>query len=118
MKLPTWTSTAIWSGLGGAAAMTILGFSVFGWSTGGAANRMADERASAAVVSAMVPFCVAKAKADADPAHMAKLKGETSSYTRADIVRSSGWATLAGMTSPDYNLSSACSEKLGATAGS
>lgn len=118
MKFPTWTSTAIWSGLCGAAVMTVLGFSTFGWSTSGSANRMADERASAAVTSAMVPFCVAKAKADTDPAHMAKLKGETSTYTRADIVRSSGWATLAGMSSPDYNLSSACSEKLATAAAS
>ena len=117
MKLLVWTSTAIWSGLGGATAMAILGFSTLGWSTGSSANRMAGERASTAVVSALVPFCVAKAKGDPDASRMTKLRAETSSYTRSDLVRTSGWATLPGMTSPDYNLSTACSERL-ATAGS
>lgn len=96
--------------------MTILGFSTFGWTTGASANRMADERAGSAVVAAMVPFCVAKATAD--PAGMTRLRAETSSYSRGDIVRAAGWATLPGMTAPDYNLSTACSEKLAAmTAG-
>ncbi len=112
MKFPSWTSTAIWSGLGGAAAMTILGFSTLGWSTGNSANRMASERASSAVVSALVPFCVAKAKADTDATRMTKLRAEASSYSRSDLVRNAGWATLPGMTSPDYGLSSACSETL------
>ena len=119
MKFPIWTSTAIWSGLGGAAVMTILGFSTLGWSTGSSANRMAGERASTAVVSALVPFCVAKAKGDSDATRMTKLRAETSSYTRSDLVRSAGWATLPGMTAPDYNLSTACSESLTSkTAGS
>jgi hypothetical protein len=117
MKLPSWTSTAIWSGLGGAVVMTILGFSTFGWTTGGSAKRMADERASTAVVAAQVPFCVAKAQADTDLARMTKLRAETSSYSRSDIVRSNGWATLPGMTAPDYNLSTACSEKLAIVTG-
>lgn len=117
MKLPVWTSTAIWSGLGGAAAMTILGFSTLGWSTGGSANRMAGERASTAVVSALVPFCVAKAKGDPDATRMTKLRAETSSYSRSDLVRSNGWATLPGMSAPDYTLSTSCAENL-TTAGS
>lgn len=112
MKFPAWTSTAIWSGLCGAVAMAVLGFSAFGWTTAASARRAGDERVSVAVVAALVPFCLAKAQADADPARMTKLRAETSSYTRGDIVRASGWATLPGMTSPDYNLASACSERL------
>jgi hypothetical protein len=96
----------------GAAATMIVGFSYMGWSTAGSTNRIATERASAAVVSALVPFCMAKAQHDVDPAKLAKFKSETSSYSRSDLVRSSGWATLPGMTAPDYALAQVCSERL------
>ena len=106
----------MWSGLCGAAAMTVLGFSVFGWTTGGTARRMAADGANTAVLAALVPFCLAKAKDDADPARLIKWRAESSSYSRSDIVRAAGWATLPGMTSPDYNLSTACSERLASAA--
>ena len=47
-----------------------------------------------------------------DGGKLVKFHAETSSYSRSDIVRASGWATLPGMTSPDYALSQACAEKL------
>jgi len=112
MKMPIWTKPAIWGGVFGAVAIASIGFSSFGWTTSTSANRMADDRASTAVVGALVPFCVAMAKADTDAARMTKLRGETSSYSRSDIVRTSGWATMPGMTAPDYNLATACSERL------
>jgi len=58
---------------------------------------------------------VALAKADTNAARMTKHKTETSSYSRSDIVRTSGWATMPGMTAPDYNLATACSDRLTAT---
>jgi len=51
---------------GRAIAISILGFNQMGWTTSGTADRMATERANAAVVAAFVPFCVAKAQQDAD----------------------------------------------------
>ena len=112
MKIPEWTKPGIWGAIIGSIATMIVGFSYAGWTTAGTTERMSSDRASAAVVSALVPYCTAKAMADADPAKMAKLKTETSSYSRSDMVRTAGWATLPGMTAPDSALADACSMKL------
>lgn len=112
MKVPEWTKPGIWGAVIGGIATMIVGFSYIGWSTAGTTERIASERASAAVVTAMVPFCMVKAAQDADATKLAKLKTESSSYSRSDIVRSAGWATLGAGTAPDYALAQACAEKL------
>jgi hypothetical protein len=112
MRVPVWVKPGVWGSVAGALAISILGFSQMGWTTGGSADRMATERANAAVVAAFVPFCVAKAQEDADRAKLVKLDGEMSSYSRRQIVSDAGWATMLGMTSPDDALASACSDKL------
>jgi hypothetical protein len=112
MKIPVWTKPAIWGAVGGALFTALFGFNYLGWSSAGNAKRMAEAHADTAIVAAMVPFCVAKAKEDADPARLEKLRAETSSYTRSEQVRAAGWATLPGMTSADGNLARACSERL------
>ncbi len=112
MRVPVWVKPGAWGSVIGAIAISILGFSQMGWTTGGSADRMATERANAAVVAAFVPFCVAKAQQDADAAKLVKLGAETSSYSRRQIVVDAGWATMLGMTSPDNALASACSDKL------
>lgn len=112
MRVPVWVKPGVWGSVVGAIAMVVFGFGEMGWTTGGTADRMARDRADAAVVAAFVPFCVAKAQQDADGAKLVKLGGETSSYSRRQIVMDSGWATMLGMTSPDNALASACSDKL------
>jgi hypothetical protein len=112
MKINAWVKPAIWGGIAGAIAIMILGFSTFGWTTGGTAERMANARAEAAVVAALVPFCVASAQHDPDAANLAKFKAEDSAYNRTELVSKAGWATMPGMASPDRALASACSEKL------
>ncbi len=98
--------------------MAIVGFNYMGWTSRGTAERMAQDEASTAVVAALLPMCVAKARDDADPARLVKLRGETSSYSRSEQVRAAGWATLPGMSGPNSNLATACSERLiTATAG-
>jgi hypothetical protein len=64
------------------------------------------------VVAAMVPFCVAKAQADADQAAMAKFNAEKSAYSHVDLVIKAGWATVGAAKSPDSALAQACSMKL------
>ena len=112
MNIPSWTKPGIWGAVIGAAAFTIFGFSYMGWSTAGSAEKRAVERADAAVVAALVPFCVAKAQAVANTDALAKFRSETSSYSRNDMVQTAGWATLPGMTSPDSALARACSDRL------
>jgi len=115
MKIPVWVKPGVWGAFVGAVAIAAIGFSQLGWTTSGKADLMAQERASAAVVSALVPFCVAKAEQDPDKAIYAKLRAETSSYSRSDMVRRAGWATVGDERSSDSALARACSEKLVST---
>ena len=108
-----WIRPHAWGAAFGAVAMIAVGFWGLGWSTPGAAQQLAKTQSDAAVVAALVPFCVAKAEHDPDAARLTKLRGETSGWDRAQVVRESGWATLvAGGTSPDYALAEACSDQL------
>ena len=112
MKLPEWTSPGVWGAVIGGVATMIVGFSCGGWTTAGSTARIASEQSGVAVVAALSPFCVSKAQHDPDASKLVKFKAETSSYSRSDIVRSAGWATLPGMTAPDYALAQTCSERL------
>jgi hypothetical protein len=103
---------SLWGAVAGAIAMTVVGFWGMGWSTSNNAAMMAKEQSDAAVVTALVPYCVAKAKQDPDNAKLTKFRAEEETYKRSQIVQDSGWATALGSTSPDYDLANACSVKL------
>ena len=117
MNIPSWIRPGAWGVAIGVAATVGLGFYQFGWSSAATTQRIAREESRNAVVAALVPFCLANAKDDADPARLAKLRAETSSYARGDLVRNAGWATMPGMAAPDTDLARACSERLMAAAG-
>jgi hypothetical protein len=102
----------LWGAVGGAAAMAIVGFWGLGWTTAGSADRAGQTRATAAVLDALVPFCVVRAQQDPDQVKLSKFRAETSSWSRTQIVRDAGWATMDGMTSPDSALATACAETL------
>jgi hypothetical protein len=112
MKIPVWLKPGLWGVAAGAVAMAIVGFWQLGWTTSAKAETLAQERASVAVVAALVPFCVAKAQQDPDKSVFAKMQTETSSYSRSDLVMKAGWATLGNQKSPDSALARACSEML------
>ena len=96
----------------GAVASVVIGFSWGGWMTGGAANRLAVERADTAVVAALTPICVEKFLQNSDAkANLAVLQ-KTSTWEQSDYLEKGGWATRPGATSPDYQLARACAEKL------
>jgi hypothetical protein len=112
MQTPPWLKPGFWGAVVGAIAVSVVGFSQFGWTTAGAAERLAQERADTMVVAALVPFCVVKAQQDPDHALLAKFQTEESSYTRSSLVTKAGWATLGGRSDPDNALARACSDKL------
>lgn len=112
MKIPAWFKPGAWGALAGAIAMAIVGFTQLGWKTGNAAEQLAQSRSEAAVVSALVPFCVAKAQMDPDPDKLIKLRADQSSYSRNEMVTKAGWATLGADKNPDSGLARACSERL------
>ena len=112
MKAPAWLKPGIWGAIIGAITITIFGFWQMGWTTAATANRVATDRADAAVAAALVPFCVANAEHDPDQTKLAKVRAEQSGYSRTQLVSDAGWATLAGAASPTAGLASACSDKL------
>jgi len=112
MTIPSWIRPGAWGVALGVAATVGLGFYQFGWSSAASTRRIAHDEARAAVASALVPFCIAKAVADGDAAKLAKLRTATSPYARGDFVSNAGWATMPGMASPDADLARACSERL------
>ena len=104
---------AIWGGFVGAIAISVIGFSQFGWTLGSTAERMANERAQSAVVEALAPICVEKFQHQADaPAKLAEFRKVSSSWDRRSFIEKGGWATLAGSNTPNSALAAACADQL------
>ncbi len=112
MEIPSGVKPGLWGAAAGAIVMAVVGFSYLGWTTNATAEKLAQETAATAVVSALVPFCVVKAEADPNQATLTKFKAEQSSYSRSDIVMKAGWATLDGKSNGSDALARTCAEKL------
>lgn len=112
MKIPVELKPGLWGAAAGAVAISILGFTQLGWTGPAAAERQARESANMAVVAALVPLCINKARTDPDLTVLAKFQAEQSSYSRGDIVQKAGWASLDGKTAGSDTLARACAEKL------
>ena len=112
MQYPVWTKPALLGAACGALAISFIGFSLLGWQTSQGAANMAQEQADAAEVTALVPFCVAKAEQPAEQATLAKVRAENSAFSRSDLVMQAGWATVGASKTPDNALAIACADKL------
>ena len=112
VRFPPGLKSGIWGAVIGAVAISVLGFSTFGWTLGGTAERMAKERAQAAVVDALAPMCVARFRQQADaPAKMTEFN-KASSWDRRSIIEKGGWATIPGTNTPNSDVATACAERL------
>ena len=101
MQVPVEVKPAFWGALGGAVAMAIVGFSWGGWVTGGTAEANASQRANAAVVTALAPFCVEKFRQASDAGgNLAELK-KADSWTQVQFVEKGGWATSTPTQAPE-----------------
>jgi len=112
MQYPVWTKPALLGAACGAVAITFIGFSQLGWKTSQGAASMAQEQADAAAVTALVPFCVAKAEQSSEQATLAKVRAEDSAFSRSDLVKQAGWATVGASKAPDDALALACADQL------
>ncbi|MFC6638881.1 hypothetical protein GV827_22275 [Sulfitobacter sp. JBTF-M27] len=108
MTFPEWTKPSIYGALGGAIAVSILGFTWGGWTTGGNAQAMARELAADEVTLAMVPVCLNISASD--PGRTGKLANlqELSGFGRRNAMMETGWATRPGSDKPDRDLADAC----------
>ena len=114
-----WIKPVAWGAVGGALAITILGFSADWVTTNGSALAMAEEQADEAVLEALTPFCVARFEAldAAEQEEQFAAMEELSGWERGDIVAEAGWATMPGAEEPSDDLAEACSEEILAAAG-
>jgi hypothetical protein len=103
----------IWGAVIGAAAISVVGFSTFGWTLGSTADRMATERAQTAVVGVLAPICVEKFQHQADASGKLIEFNKVSSWNRRSVIEKGGWATMPGTDSPNSAVATACAERLG-----
>lgn len=114
MNVPQWTKPAIWGGVIGAVAITIIGFSADWVVTSGTAKEMAEQQGDKAVIAALTPICVAQFKkqsAEMQTTQLAAL-GEESSYQRGDYIEKQGWATMPGAKEPSDDVADTCASEL------
>src|SRR4029077_14793548 len=103
----------IWGAVIGAIAISVIGFSSFGWVLGSTAERLAKERTQTAVVEVLTPICVEKFQRQADAAEkLVEFTKVSSSWGRRAIIETGGWATTSGSDAPTSAVVSACAEQL------
>jgi hypothetical protein len=112
MKVYPSLKPGIWGAVIGAAAISVVGFSSFGWTLGGTAERMAQERAQTAVVAVLAPICVEKFQHQADASAKLVELQKVSSWDRRSIIEKGGWATTPGNDSSNSAVATACAERL------
>ncbi len=98
----------VWTAIGGAVLVMIIGFAFGGWVTGGTAQSRAEEMAEEAVVNRLAPICVAKFNQDSEKTQKLKKLEETDSWQRGGYVEKQGWATMPGKEKPDSKVAEAC----------
>jgi hypothetical protein len=113
MKIHPGVKPAVWGAVAGAIAVAVVGFSQLGWTLGSTAEKMATQRAEAAVVAVLAPICVEKFQHQADaPAKLVEFN-KVSSWNRRSVIENGGWATMPGTDKPNSAVASACADKLG-----
>ena len=112
MTFPEWTKPGAYGAVGGAIVVSVLGFTLGGWTTGGNAQEMAQTFATQEVALAMVPVCLNASAVD--PERISKLATiqDGSSFGRSRAMMATGWATLPGTEEPSRDLAVACLEGL------
>jgi hypothetical protein len=97
----------------GAAAISVIGFSTFGWTLGSTAEQIAKEPAQTAVVDVLAPICVEKFQHQANAAAKLVAFNKVSSWDRRSVIEKGGWATMPGTDTPNSGVANACAERLG-----
>jgi alpha/beta superfamily hydrolase len=97
----------------GAVATVIIGFTWGGWVRGSTAQKLANDKVNAEIVTLYTPQCVRHFEAQADmPAHWAALKKASADYDQQSFIEKAGFATPPGAKSPNDDVADACASKL------
>ncbi len=102
----------VWGMVVGVIVLLIVIFSA-GWVvTSGSAQEKAEEMTEKAVVDQLAPICVEQFLKDPNREERLKELKEKSSWERGDYVKKTGWATMPGAESPDYEVANECARRL------
>ena len=102
----------VWSAIGGAIVLAIIGFGFGGWMRGGTAQEMAKEMADEAVIDRLAPICVTQFQQDPNKEERLKELKKLDTWKRGDYVKKQGWATMPGEKEPDSEVADACARRL------
>ena len=95
----------------GAIATMAIGFIWGGWTLGSSAEKMAAERATAAVVAAYAPICVERYNANATDEQRNAFSKENT-WNRDSLIEKAGYATPPGSDLPNAAVADACAKAL------
>lgn len=112
MEMPAQLKPMLYGAALGAAALAVVGFSWGGWVTGSKAEVLAKQKASAAVVAALAPICVANFRRDKDAAAQLAALRKANSWEQGGIVEKAGWARMPGIESTDSDMARACATQI------
>jgi len=115
VRVPTWFKPAFWGAVVGIVVIWILGFTWWGWVLGSTAERLAKERADAAVVSLLTPICIERFMQQPDAMTKLTELQKTSAWQQSQFVEKGGWATAPGSTTPHVAVARACADQLSKT---
>ena len=104
--------TGVWSGIGGAVVVMIIGFGWGGWVLGSTSERKADTMVADAVVARLAPMCAAQFNADAEKDRKLKELEAKTRWDREKYVVEQGWATMPYETEPDSKIADLCVEQI------
>ena len=113
MKIHQGVKPALWSAAAGAVAMSVIGFSLLGWTLGSTAERLAVSRGESAVVAVLSPICVEKFQQQSNPAAALVAFKKAASWDQRSLIEKGGWATTPGTAKTESAVISACAEKIG-----
>jgi hypothetical protein len=102
----------VWSAIGGAVIVMIIGFGWGGWVLGSTSQRQADTMVSDALVARLAPMCVAQFNEDAEKDEKLKELAAKNRWEREKYVEDQGWATMPFEKEPDSGVAELCVEQI------
>lgn len=100
------------SAVGGAALISILGFSM-GWvETSGRAHAEAEEVSARAVKDELMPICVYQFNHAEDSKKRLVNLRVMQEWQRGNFIAEKGWATMPGSNSPVLGVAQECADRL------
>lgn len=112
MEMPSQVTPAFWGAAFGAAAVAFVGFNWGGWVTAGAAEALASQRASKAVIAALAPICAENFNRSKDVAgQLAELK-KVKAWEQGEFISKGGWAAMPGLKGVDTAMATSCAEMI------